>query len=386
MNRQLATQRTRMYAALREAHPLYFGDPLTFYSDAAYRGPAYGEKLGGGGGLIGAVLAVATGGASLGFATLASTLTTVAVIGSVVGAVTGNKTFSTIGALAGLGGAFMNLSLAGSLGDGLKDWSSGMEKSFGTATSSNVSSAATPGASDTLSATDVQQAMDMNAGASAQPVQDTGSYNLSQTSNTDTGLTYDALKRDTGLINTNPGDGSTISPETTAQKDALAGVSIDSNVTPTTPGTAPAPTTPAAAPSDNVASKVAGTDSSATMVDGATPAQVEGIAKQGAAQAAGSSSGGLFDKLSSFVEKNKALTEMALKGVSSAYVSPQDKARAEYLNAMAANTEAQTANMNSAAGVDVASMFKVNPNATVYKPKPVVAAGVRPAGLIQSRT
>ena len=77
---------------------------------------------------------------------------------------------------------------------------------------------------------------------------------------------------------------------------------------------------------------------------------------------------------------------MALKGVSSAYVSPQDKARAEYLNAMAANTEAQTANMNSAAGVDVASMFKVNPNATVYKPKPVVAAGVRPAGLIQSRT
>lgn len=377
-----------MYAALREAHPLYFGDPLTFYSDAAYRGPAYGEKLGGGGALVGAVLAVATGGASLGFTTLASTLTTISVIGGIVGAVTGNKTFSTIGALAGLGGAFMSLSSAGSLGDGLKDWSSGMEKSFGTATSSNVSSAATPGASDTLSATDVQQAMDMNAGANAQPVQDTGSYNLSQTSNADTGLAYDALKRDTGLINTNPGDGSTISPETAAQKDALAGVTIDGvpggNVTPTTPGTAPA--TPAAAPSDSVASKVAGTDSGATMVDGATPAQVEGIAKQGAAQTAGSSSGGLFDKLSSFVEKNKALTEMALKGVSSAYVSPQDKARAEYLNAMAANTEAQTANMNSAAGVDVASMFKVNPNAQVFKPKPVVAAGVRPAGLIQSRT
>lgn len=384
MNRQIATQRTRMYVALREAHPLYFGDPLAFYSDAAYRGPAYGEKLGGGGGLIGAVLAVATGGASLGFATLASTLTTVAIVGSVVGAVTGNKMFSTIGALAGLGGAFMNLSSAGSLGDGLKDWSGKMEESFGTATSSNISGAATQGASDTLSATDVQQAMDMNAGAAATPtgtVQDTGSYNLSQMSNANTDIAYDALKRDTGLIDTNPGDGSTISPETTSQKDALAG---NASATPATATAQP----PAAAPSDNVASKVAGADSSATMVDGATPAQVESIAKQGAAQVANNSGSGgsLFDKLSSFVAKNKELSEMALKGIANAYVSPADEARARYYSAAAMNTEAQTANMNSAAGVDVASMFKVNPNASVYKPKPTVAAGVRPAGLIQSRT
>ena len=73
MDKRIALQRTRMYAALRESHPLYFGDPLKFYG---YGGPAWGERNGSGGGFIGTALsigaAILTDGASLGFTTLSS--------------------------------------------------------------------------------------------------------------------------------------------------------------------------------------------------------------------------------------------------------------------------------------------------------------------------
>lgn len=387
MNKQLALQRTRMYAALRESHPLYFGDPLEFHSSqlSGFSGPAYEQRNGGGAGLIGAVLAVATGGMSLGFTTLASTLSTISLVGSVVGAVTGNKAFSTIGAIAGFGGAFMNLSAAGTFGDGLKDWSGTMEKTF-SSTAQNISSSAAATANPTMtpgtatveagspSASVVDQATDLNLAQNA-PVESQAVNTPGEGGNglIDTSGAVDPLSKVT--VDGNPGS-SMLNPDGTPN-------GVPSQV----PGTSNA--TPATSnPALNVAN--AGEPVNAMA---AKAAQGGNLAQIKAASSGIDTGTSLFDRISEFANKNKALTEMALKGVQGMYQSPQDKAYKEAqttsANAMAGLYDAKTAEINGqiANGNAVPNVggMSVNPNAKIYRQTPVIAAGVHPAGLIQTR-
>jgi len=367
MNKQLALQRTRMYAALRESHPLYFGDPLEFHRSqlSGFSGPAYEQRNGGGAGLIGAVLAVATGGMSLGFTTLASTLSTISVIGSVVGAVTGNKTFSTIGALAGLGGAFMNLSSAGTFGKDLQTWAADTNTSImGTGATqtaapvqdaivNNVSNAGVVGA-DTVSQT-------MEAGGNANSLTDANFQNTSGVVDTPASVPADAAVK--GGLAADPAN---------VAADAVGGA--------------------APAASTNPAIDIAKAGEPVNSMSAA--AQQGGNLAQIKAASSGIDTGtSLFDRISEFANKNKALTEMALKGVQGMYQSPQDKAYKEAqttsANAMAGLYDAKTAEINGqiANGNAVPNVggMSVNRNAQVFNQRSPAVAGVRPAGLIQTR-
>ena len=140
MDKRLAAERTRMYKVLAESHPLYFGDPLKLMEGPAFSGTAYGEYEKSGGGFLGAIVsvvaAVATGGASLGFTTLASTLMTVSLGATVVGAITGNETISKIGSVLGLAGGVASLATKGVLGETAKGWAGSAEGMFKEATGS----------------------------------------------------------------------------------------------------------------------------------------------------------------------------------------------------------------------------------------------------------
>lgn len=385
MDKRIAAERTRMYKAIRELHPLYFGDPMTFYAHgAAYTGDPFGgpmmrEYNGSGGGLIGAVIgvvaAVATGGASLGFTTLASTLSTIGLVSSVVGAVTGNKIFSTIGAVAGLGSAFMSLSSAGTFGDGLQSW----------ATDTNASIMG----SATQTAAPVTDAIVNN-------VSDAGAVGLNTVSETQafgTGinsLTDANLQNASGLIDT-----PSMTSVNTLANNAVAG------------------TNPSVLGVDAIADTAAPGASAITGTSAATPLNIANLGEPQNAMSAAAQQGGnmsavktaaqtgvntgesLFDKISKFANDNKAITEMALKGIGSAYTSPEDKALKDSQTAQAnaasglydartAEIQGQMANANAIPNVQ--GQFSVNKNAQIFNPRPVTAAGVRPAGLIQTRS
>ncbi len=370
MDTRIAAERTRLYKAMRDAHPLYFGDPVKFYG---YGGPAWGERNGSGGGFVGAALgigaAIFTGGASLGFTTLASTLATVSLVSSVVGAVTGNKAFSKIGMVAGLGSAFMSLSSAGTFGQDFQDWSKSMDKGF-TSIASNLSPTAAPVEMSTVTT----------------PGSPTGS--LGAVADTPTELN---LSKGAGIIDT------PVSPSLDTQvSQAVAGrtqlppvVGVDAIANGAAPG-APAITGTPATPLD--ISKV-GEPINAMQAAAQQGGNVDAVAK--AAGTGIDTGASLFDRISEFANKNKALTEVALKGVSGMYVSPQDKAlkeaQATSANALSGLYEAKTAEITGQAAnansIGNVTGMQVNPNAQIYKLKPVVASGVRsPAGFIQTRS
>ena len=379
MNKQIALQRTRMYAALRESHPLYFGDPLEFHRSqlAGFSGTAYEQRNGGGAGLIGAVLAVATGGASLGFATLASTLTTISLVGSVVGAVTGNKAFSTIGAIAGLGSTFMSLSSAGTFGDGMKQWAGDTNASImGTTTQSaapvsdaivnNVSDAGVQGADTVSQAT--------AAGGNSNMLSDANLQNASGIIDTPT----------SSSLNTLTGNAAAGTTPTVPGVDAIA-----NGVAPGAPAITGTPVATGVNPALAVGDAAAATGAPVTT---ATPRVLS--AAEVANQKEINTGTSLFDKISEFANKNKVLTEVALKGIQGMYVSPQDKAykeaQAASANAAAGLYDAKTAEIQgqiaNANAVPNVNGMQVNPNAQIYNKPAVVAAGVRPAGLIQTRS
>jgi len=361
MDKRIALQRTRMYAALRESHPLYFGDPLKFYG---YGGPAWGERNGSGGGFIGTALgigaAIFTGGASLGFTTLASTLATVSLVSSVVGSITGNKVFSSIGMLAGLGSGFMSLSSAGTFGPDLQEWSKSMDKGF-TSIASNISPTAAP--------------VEMSTVTNTSP----------PTSVVDTPTELN-LSKGTGIVDTPaaPSLDTQVSQAAADVKPLPAGV--DAIVDTVAPG-APAITGTPATPLD--ISKI-GEPINAMQATAQQGGNVDAVAK---AAGTGIDTGtSLFDRISKFANDNKAITEMTLKGVQGMYMSPQDRALKE-AQATAYTASANRSNVlsgieqqtaaNGSAVANVTGM-QVNPNAQIYNPKPkVIAAGVRPAGQYQ---
>lgn len=176
MDKRLAAERTRMYAAMREINPLYFGDPLKYTGDPAFSGPAYGEYNKSGGGFIGAVVQVGLAFATGGFSTIASSIATIGSIVSAVGQITGNQSLSKLGTVASLVGGVGVAANNGLFGEGVKNWANQMDNSimqsiggtpaFKVTTAQNISNAATTAGTD-IAATD---------GASA--VVDTGELNL----------------------------------------------------------------------------------------------------------------------------------------------------------------------------------------------------------------
>lgn len=377
MNKQIALQRTRMYAAFRESHPIYFGDPIKFYG---YGGPAWGEKNGSSGGFIGAALgigaAIFTGGASLGFTTLASTLATVSLIGSVVGAVTGNKAFSQIGMIAGLGSAFMSLSSAGKLGDDLQGWAKSTEKGF-TNIATNISSTAAP--------------VEMSPASTGAPTVDASQAGSVVGTPTELNLSKDtnAGVADTAMPGSMSGSSSMTNTATdladTAMPGSMSGSSSMQRVDPLSQASNPAIDIATAGEPINAMQ--------ASAQQGGTLAQVK-------AAGTGINTGtSLFDRISTFAKdtgeffnKNPAAVSAIGHGVGAAYQSPATKdklasdvrlndATTAYRNEQIAQAQQQTANANAQANVNGAQF---NPNVQVYNPKPtVIAAGVRPAGHYQ---
>lgn len=389
MDSRIAMQRTLMYKAMRETYPLYFGDPLELRRSqlSGFDGTAYGQRNGGGAGLIGAVLAVATGGASLGFTTLASTLSTISVVGSVVGAVTGNKTFSTIGAMAGLGATFMNLSSAGTFGKEMQSWAADTNTSImgsgATQTAAPVENAvvknisetgvtgadtvtqATAGGSNSVSAADTLSQANLADDSGMLAPADGGASVAQSIAG---GAQPEGLIGDTsGMLA--PADGSL-----PAYEDPLKKVTIDGD------------------PASNVygkdggsqALKIANNDSSSLMSRVASPEKTAAAVKLAQEPATGTS---LWDKISKFTEKNQTLTAMALHGVASAYQSPAQKnlyaSQSALYDAKANEINTQMANANA---IPTVTGMKVNKGVQVYNPKPVVSAPVISTGLIQTRS
>lgn len=368
MNKQIALQRTRMYAALRESHPLYFGDPIKFYG---YSGPAWGERNGKAAGLVGAVLAVATGGLSLGFTTLASTLSTISVIGSVVGAVTGNKAFSTIGALAGLGSAFMSLSSAGAFGKDMATWAGDTNAAI---MGTGAEQAAAPFTDSIAHAVGGEAAI--TGGAST--VTEVGLNNSLSGVNI---LDSANLAQADGIISTQA-----LPSVDTLANQAVAGTTpqvagVDAIADSVAPG-APAITgQPAAGTSTPLDIAKIGEPINAMQAS----AQQGGNLSQIKAASDGVDTGtNLFDRMSKFANENKAFTEILAKTIQGAYTSSADKdlkeAQTNLYNAKTGEINGQVANANAIADV---TRMQVNPNATIYRPNPAIAAGVRSPGLIQ---
>ena len=357
MNKQIALQRTRMYAALRESHPIYFGDPVKFYG---YGGPAWGERNSGGAGLLGAVLAVATGGASLGFTTLASSLTTISLVSSVVGAVTGNKALSTFGAIAGLSGTFMNLSAAGTFGKDMAQWAGDTNVSIMGSGAEQVAAPVQDAIVNNVSEAGVVGADTMSQAAAAG-----GNANMLTDANLQNADTV-------GLVS---------EPNMIAADGTAAGVSSEPNMI-AADGTA--------AGANNIQQPAA-----ATAVDTVTsePSLMSRVASPEKTAAAIKASGGgietgpsLWDTVSKFTKENKELVQVGLTGIQGMYTSPEKEAlmrsQTDYYNAKTAETAGQTNNANAVPSV---AGLQVNRGAQIYNQKPVVAAGVHPAGLIQSR-
>lgn len=312
------------------------------------------------------------------FFAVATAFETIAAIGavvSVVGMVTGNSDLAKIGGVMGLVGGFGTMAQSGMFGEGLKSWAGEVNTSWASSTSSNISSAATAADSATMvDGMTSSQVVDMSA--SSAPI-DAGSLNLADAAsvNADTVTAYDALKADSGLI-------SQSQPTIQLADGSAAGASPLADTA----------ATGAAGPSSNPA-----LDTGATAVDGATPAQVQGMAKQGAAQMAtgkGIDTGAsLFDKILKFGKENKELSQALLTGVAGAYQSSEKadalKASANANNSTAAlydariaEMQAQAANANAQPSV---SGMKVNPNAPIWRNTSPTTAPVMSTGLIQTR-
>lgn len=310
-----------------------------------FGGPAFGERNE----PVTAFFAVATA-----FETIAAVGTVI----SVVGLVTGNSSLTKIGGVIGLVGGFGTMAQSGMFGGGMQEWAQSVNQSFGTSTAHNISSAAVP--TDAFANGEVVT-QSIAGGAPTPGLIDAGSLNLEQaTSMADT----------SGMLA--PPDIGPIAD--TADMIASEGAIAD--------GVAPG--APAVTPLD--ISKV-GEPIKAMQAAAQQGGNLNAVAK---AAGGGIDTGiSLFDRISNFANKNKALTEMALKGVAGMYVSPQDKAlkdaQISLYDTKTAEIQGQVANAN--AQPDVSKMFSTNPNAQIYKPKPnVVAAGIRPAGLIQTRS
>lgn len=389
MDKMLAAERTRMYRIIREAHPLYFGDPLKFYSSGIahtedpFGGPAAREFNGSGGGFVGAAIgigaAILTGGASLGFTTIAQGLSTIALVTGVVGAVTGNKVFGTISALAGLGSGFMTLAGSGTFGTEMQQWAKsdfmGTPGYQAPSIGQNLSATATTG-------TDIAQITPpadtgtgiLNAQSNAA---DMGSLNLATPDFASQAMGNPDLA--TGQLSPTGADG--ISPM--ARQAASTGSVPDISATPD-----------AAVISQvekNVAAEGAGVNDQNWRGDENVGKNVQGATKS--VTPAPETGADWFAKMSTFVKENKDIINAA--GTTGNFIAGLLKpdltdAQRSFLEAKTNQVNTETANAQSTAAnanavPDVAAMFSVNSSVSPFKGTPATAAGTRPAGLIQTR-
>lgn len=341
-----------------------------------FGGPAYGERND-------PVSATVT------FFEAATAFETVAAVGaalSVVGMVTGNSDMTKIGGVMGLVGGFGTLAQMGTFGTGpgsMQEWAQSTNSAF-TSNASNISSAAAPTVAETAGAGSAT----IDGAASAGIVEGGTDLNLAQVAGpVESQAVNTVAEGGNGLIDAGVApqisiDTPITGPQTTA---TVSGLDASGNMLPGT-GTAP---TAAATPLDIAKLGEPANAMAATASQGGNLAQIK-------AASTGINTGtSLWDKVSAFAEKNPTATALALKGVAGMYVSPQEAAlkeaqarasssAANLYDARAATETAQLANANAVPSV---TGMQVNPNAQVYNAKPVVtAAGVRPAGLIQTRS
>lgn len=322
-----------------------------------FGGPAFGERNE----PVTAFFAVATA-----FETIAA----IGAVVSVVGMVTGNSDLAKIGGVMGLVGGFGTMAQGGMFGEGLKSWAGEVNQSFASSTASNISSAATAADSATMvDGMTSSQVADMSAGSA--PI-DAGSLNLEQAASvaTDTSgmLAPGVEAAPTGLIN---------EPTMTAVDGTAAGAQ---NI---------ASTPTASNPALNIASASEPANAmTAAAQQGGNLSAVKAAASTGINTGAS-----LFDKILKFGKENKELSQVALTGVMGAYQS-SEKAAALDAQSRASNStanlyDARTAEMqaqqNNASAIPTVGGFSVNRNAPIYNKTPVTAAGIRPAGFIQTR-
>lgn len=303
--------------------------------------------------------------ATVAFFEAATAFEVIAAVGtalSVVGMVTGNGDLAKIGGVMGLVGGFGTMAQGGMFGADMQKWAGSVNQSFGTSTAQNISSAAVP--TDAFANGEVVT-QSIAGGAPTPGLIDAGSLNLEQAAGP---AVTDAFAN--GEVVTESIAGGASEPTMIAADGTAAGA---------TPNPA-LDTATAAVEEPSLMSRVASPEKTAAAVK---------------ASSAGIDTGAsLFDRISQFANKNKALTEMALKGVASAYQSPQAKAALDAQAASAnaasglygvktAEIQGQMANANA---IPTVTGMRVDPNAQIYNAKAPVAAGVRPAGLIQTRS
>lgn len=321
-----------------------------------FGGPAFGERNE----PVTAFFAVATA-----FETIAA----IGAVVSVVGMVTGSEDLTKIGGVMGLVGGFGAMAQSGIFGTGMQEWAQGINESFASSAASNISSAAVP--TDAVT-TGTIASESMAGNASASNAIDVGSLNLEQAvSAADT----------SGMLS--PADAGLISEPNMLAADAAAGaqpLSADAVTGVQSAATNPALDTVSAATGEpSLMSRVASPEKTAAAVK--------------ASQAGIDTGENLFDKILRFGKENKEISQVALTGIAGMYQS-SEKAAALDAQARASNSsanlyDARTAEMqtqqNNANAIPGVQGFSVNRNAPIYNKAPVVAAGVTPAGLIQTR-
>jgi|694.fasta_scaffold00571_31 hypothetical protein len=323
-----------------------------------FGGPAFGERNE----PVTAFFAVATA-----FETIAA----IGAVVSVVGMVTGNSDLAKIGGVMGLVGGFGTMAQGGMFGEGMKSWAGEINQSFASSTASNISSAATTADSATM-VDGMTSSQVADVSASSAPIA-TGDLNLAHaTSAADTsGMLAPGVEASpTGLVS-----------EPTMQL-------VDGTAAGATPG-ASADAVAATNPALDTAATASGEPSLMSRV--ASPEKTAAAVK---AAADGINTGpSLFDKILKFGKENKELSQVALTGIAGMYQS-SEKAAALDAQARASNStanlyDARTAEMQTQAAnanaIPTVGGFSVNRNAPIYNKTPVTAAGVRPAGFIQTR-
>lgn len=307
--------------------------------------------------------------ATVAFFEAATAFEVIAAVGTaltVVGMVTGNGDLAKIGGVMGLVGGFGTMAQGGMFGADMQKWAGSVNQSFGTSTAQNISSAAVP--TDAFANGEVVT-QSIAGGAPTPGLIDAGSLNLEQTAGP---AVTDAFAN--GEVVTESIAGGASEPTMIAADGTAAGAQ------------------PAATPNPALDTATAAVEEPSLMSRVASPEKTAAAVK---AAGTGIDTGtSLFDRISQFANKNKALTEMALKGVASAYQSPQAKAALDAQTASAnaasglygaktAEIQGQMANANA---IPTVTGMRVDPNAQIYNAKAPVAAGVRPAGLIQTRS
>jgi hypothetical protein len=326
-----------------------------------FGGPAFGERNE----PVTAFFAVATA-----FETIAA----IGAVVSVVGMVTGNSDLAKIGGVMGLVGGFGTMAQGGMFGEGLKSWAGEVNTSWASSTSSNISSAAIPADGATMvDGMTSSQVADMSA-----PV-DAGSLNLADAASVNTAAP--------GLIEqpTLGVDGVVTGPDTGPTMLAADGSAA---------GASPlADTAAAAGPSSNSALNIASAGEPVNAMSAAAQQGGNLSAVKAAASTGIDTGASLFDKILKFGKENKELSQVALTGIAGMYQSSEKadalKASTNASNSTAALYDARTAEMQAqAANANaIPSVRGIQATgASPYKQTPVTASGVRPAGLIQSRS